>query len=266
MSRLPQELIDKIIDQVYPWDRRALGACSLVCSQWSSRSRKYLFIQVELYSPTDLERWCAHIRPGPQGPSSLVEDLSLLDGRLSMSAPDGTSWFQSSVLSKATTHLRSFSGLRALRIMGWDTVAVSTLIMLRHFDPLPETVTRLTLERMFISPVALLTFISRFPHLDHLFISTIKNHWKVDDTGGLLHESHGSIVPTHPHGEFTAFEVGRFDEPEKIFGGIALLEPQFRRVAFRFILCNMWRSFWPVVEACAESLEELVIEVSSMGE
>jgi len=223
-------------------------------------------MQITLESQTDLERWCANIRLGPLGPSSFVEDLSLLDGRLSMSRSTEQSWLRPSILSKAVPHLRSFSGLRALRIMGWDTLAVPTSMMLHHFGPLLENVTRLTLERMFVSPAALLTFISHFLHLDYLFISTIKNHRKMDDTGGLLHESHGNIMPTHPCGEFTAFEVKRFDEPEKIFGGIALLEPRFRRVAFRYVMCDMWRSFWPVVEACAESLEELVIEVSSMGE
>ena len=45
MPELPQELIDRIIDHVD--DTTSLKACSLVCSQWSPRSRKHLFVQVE---------------------------------------------------------------------------------------------------------------------------------------------------------------------------------------------------------------------------
>ena len=273
MSRLPQELIDDIIDHVHSWNEYPLKACSLVCSQWSTRSRKHLFMQVELRSRADLERWCAHIHPGPSGPSSLVEDLSLLDHRLSMSNPSGAPWTSPSkspwlrlpVISKAAPHLQSFSGLQALRVVGWDTFAVPVSLMLHCIGPPSENVTRLTLERMFIRSSALMTFVSHFPHLHYLFISTIMRPWEADGTGVSHHESHDRIVPTHPRGEFTAFEVKRFDEPEEVFRGIALLEPRFSRIAFKGVRCAMWRNFWPVVEACAGSLEELEIEPISIG-
>ena len=176
------------------------------------------------------------------------------------------SWFQPSILSKAAPHLQSFSGLRALRIMGWDTVAVPTSLMLHHFGPLPENVTRLTLERMFIRPSALVTFVSHFPRLHYLFISTLMRPGKGDGVSDLHHESHGRTVPTHPRGEFTASKVERFSEPEKVFRGIALLEPRFRRIVVKYLGYDLWRLFWPVVEACAESLEELEIVANSLGE
>jgi len=266
MSRLPQELIDNIFDHIRAWDNCTLGACSLVCKRWSARSRKRLFTQLKLSSEADLERWCDRVRPGPSGPCLFVEDLSLLDTHLSMSMPLEPSWIQPSILSKAAPHLQSFSGLRALRIVGWDTVALPTSLMLHHFGPLLENVTRLTLERMYIHPSALVTFVSHFPRLHYLFISTPKCPWGDDGASDLHHESHGRIVPTHPRGEFTAFEVERFSEPEKIFGGIALLEPRFRRISFKHLGYNLWRLFWPVVEACAGSLEELEIEATSLGE
>jgi len=264
MPSLPQELIDDIIDHVDSWSERPLQSCSLVCSQWSTRSRKRLFEQVELSSQTDLEHWCASIRPGPSGPSSFVEDLSLVDSHLSMSMPIGTSWFQLSILSNAAPHLQSFSGLRALRIMGWDTAAAPVSLMLHYFGPHSENVTRLTLQRMFIRTSALVAFVSRFPHLQYLFISTIERPRKTDGIGNLDYESHGRIVPTHPRGEFTAFDLTRFSKPEEFFRGIALLEPRFRQI--KYVRYDLWRSFWPIVEACAGLLEELEIRATSIGE
>ncbi|KAG2018310.1 cytoplasmic protein [Coprinopsis cinerea AmutBmut pab1-1] len=45
--RLPGELTETIIDQLQ-YDPRALGVCSLVCSQWMKRSRHHAFSTVQL--------------------------------------------------------------------------------------------------------------------------------------------------------------------------------------------------------------------------
>jgi len=264
MSRLPQELIDDIIDCVDPWDTHTLRAFSLVCTQWSVRSRKHLFREVELYSRTDLERWCAHIRPGPSGPSPLVEDLSLVDNRLSMSLPDA-SCIQPSILSNAAAHLQSFSGVRALRIMGWDTFTVKVSLMLHHLGPLPQNVTRLALEHIYIHPPTFTTFVSHFPRLHDLSIFTLKRPRGAGGIATSNYEAHSTIVPNHPRGEFSSDMSS--DELEKVFGGIVLLEPRFRRVTIKYARYNQWRIFWPIVEACAGSLEEFEISLAvSIGE
>ena len=270
MPRLPQELIDHITDYIHPWDTRTLIACSLVCTQWSVRNRKHLFMQVELCSQGDLERWRAHIRPGPSGPSSFVEDLSLLDSSISMSSPwqrhPHVPLIQPSTLSNATSHLQSFSRLQALRIVGWDTFAVEAPLMLHHLGPLPQTATRLTLRRIYIYASAFATFVSHFPRLHDLSISTLKRPRGADGTTALDREPCSSIVPNHPRGEFRVSQM-RFDEPEDIFRGITLLEPRFRRVTLEDASCNQWRIFWPIVEACAGSLEELeILDLTSIGE
>ena len=92
---------------------------------------------------------------------------------------------------------------------------------------------------MFIHSSALVVFVSHFPRLHYLFISTLMDPRRVGRAGDSHHESRGTIVPTHPHGEFTAFEVSGFDEPEKVFGGIAPLEPRFRRVTFKYVRCDL---------------------------
>lgn len=59
----------------------------------------------------------------------------------------------------------------------------------------------------------------------------------------------------------------KFDEPEKVFAVIALLKPRFRRVTIKHASYDQWRIFWPIVEACAGSLEELeILRAASIGE
>jgi len=51
-----------------------------------------------------------------------------------------------------------------------------------------------------------------------------------------------------------------FDELGKLIGVITLLEPRFRRrVTIKYARYGQWRVFWPLVEACAGSSEELEI-------
>ena len=190
MSRLPQELIDHIIDH-HHHDADSLKACSLVSSQWSARSRKHLFRRVVLYlDEAELGRWCARIRLGPSGPSSLVERLSLVGNRLSMpmEAFEIRPLKESISLSDAIPYLRSFSRLRALKISGWDTGAVQVSLMIHCFGASVESVTDLRLERMYIHPLNLAAFISHFPHLSYFSIFNLR---PVEEggAGGVHHSS-----------------------------------------------------------------------------
>jgi len=138
--------------------------------------------------------------------------------------------------------------------------------MLCHFSPLPENVARPTLRRSFVDSSTLTAFISRFPRLHDLSVSTLESPRKasgiVDSSGG----PHSRAVPSHPRGEFSAWDM-KFDEPEKVFAVIALLKPRFRRVTIKHASYDQWRIFWPIVEACAGSLEELeILRAASIGE
>ena len=264
MPELPQELIDAIIDHVY--NRDTLKACSLVCSQWSARSRKHLFARVELSSETDFRRWCARIRPGPSGPSSLVERLSLADCHLSshevQPAPRPPSW----VLSGSVSRLQSFSGLRTLAITRWNMSTVQAASMLQCLGPLLKNVTRLTLGDLFVHSPTLATFISHFSRLHDLYIYCIWSLKPPEGTDSSCHGFHDGVVPTYPHGEFTALSPSRFQRPKGVFEGIILLEPRFRQIFLGYADYNRWRDFWPLIEACGGSLEVLRIHGTLIGE
>ena len=263
MSGLPQELIDHIIDHVN--DRETLKACSLVCSQWSPRSRKYLFAHVD-FTLGDLQLWCARIRPGPSGPSSLVEVLTI-----SEYCPSSTSfspiWIRSSILTDAASHFRSFSALRALEVCRWPSMnADCTLSMLQSFGSSLENVTRLTMEEVTIHPSILAMFVGHFPSLDDLSISVIKILRTLEGADDLYPGFRGEIIPTHPRGKFSVSSLLGYQVPKGVFEAIVLLEPRFHQVSLANVGYYAWRDYWPLVEACAESLEELRILANVIGE
>ena len=266
MPRLPQELIDHIIDYIH--DRKSLKACSLVSSQWSLRTRKHLFAQIEFTSMRDLQRWCARIRPGPSGLSPFVEDLTLSEYHSTTTSPS-PSWLHSSILINAATHFRSFSALRALEVQRWCMSTDRTSSMLRSFDSSLQNVTRLTLRNVIIYSSTLAVFVSNFPRLNDLSISAagFRPSTRRNGTGDSHRGSHTDIVPTYPRGEFSASGVSiLFQAPKEIFAGITLLEPRFHRVTLAYVSYNAWRDYWPLVEACAGSLEELRILANATGE
>ena len=247
MSGLPQELIDHIIDHVD--DRDSLKACSLVRRQWSARSQKHLFVKID-FTSADLQRWCACIRPGPSGPSSLVENLVLSGWSAS---PDP------STLPNVIFHLQSFSALRALMIWKWRMTADQVSSMLHSYGPSLKNVTRLTLWEIVVHPATLAMYVSHFPRLDDLSISTIYLPRALGRTRDLHPEPYVGIVPTHPRGELCISGIPTCRVPQKVFEAIALLEPRFRRITLKHAKHNAWRDYWPLVEACAGSLEELHI-------
>ena len=259
MSRLPQELIDRTIDNVD--DRESLKACSLVSSRWSHRSRKHLFAQVEFASQRNLERWCACIRPGPSGPSFLVEHLTLSENHFSR--PRSPS---SSAVTDAAPHFQSLSALRALEVRGWHMGTTCVVSMLHSFGSSLRNVTRLTLRGVVFQVIhhsTLRMFFGHFPRLDDLSISAvnpytvrlIKHLREVDPA------IRSEIIPTHPRGEFSAYQVSR-----RVFEIITLLEPRFYRVILDCDSYDSWSDYWPLVEACAGSLEKLQILANSTGE
>ena len=262
MSGLPQELIDHIIDHVN--DGKTLKACSLVCSQWSPRSRKHLFAQIEL-TVGDLRRWCARTRSGSSGPSSLIEVLTVSEHH--PSSTSSLTRLHSSILADAASHFQSFSALRALKVRRWRGMSVDcALLMLRSFGSSLENVTRLTLEDVAIRPSTLAMFVGHFPRLDNLSISTTNTHRALEGMGGSYPEFCGEIVPTHPRGEFSVSSCPAYRVPKEVFGAIALLEPRFHQVSLAHVGRYSWRDYWPLVEACAESLEKLHILANVIGE
>jgi len=142
----------------------------------------------------------------------------------------------------------------------------SVVSMLHSFGSSLRNVTRLTLRNVVvrvIHPSTLRMYFGHFPCLDDLSISVINPYTlrlispfrEVDPV------IRSEIVPTHPRGEFSAYQL-----PGWAFETITLLEPRFHRVILDCDSYESWSGYWPLVEACAGSLEELHILANPTGE
>jgi len=69
MDSLPQELIDKIIDNL---PRSSLPICSLVAKRWRRRNQQRAFQEIKFFSEDEVNRWCTGILRDPDGIASYV--------------------------------------------------------------------------------------------------------------------------------------------------------------------------------------------------
>jgi len=264
ISGLPQELTDHIIDHID--DRKSLKACSLVCSQWSPRSRKHLFVRLQFTDKRDLQHWCARIRPGPSGASSLVEDLTLLEYYPSTTAPPPSpTRLCPSFFTDAASHFQSFSALQALNVLKWRMTTDCVLSMLHSFGSSLENVTRLTLSGVYVRPSTLAMFVGHFPCLD---ITASDISGTLDGTNAVDSSpwAYVSGLPTYTRGRSGAPHIPKCQVPKGVFETITLLKPRFNRVILAYVSYTAWRDYWPLIEACAGSLEELRIFADATGE
>ena len=138
--------------------------------------------------------------------------------------------------------------------------------MLHSCGPSLENVTRLKLGHVVVHPSTLAMFVSHFPHLDDLSISTVRLPTMLDGTGDLRYEFHADIAPTHPRGKFSVSDIPTHQAPGGVFEAITLLEPRFHQVSLAHVNYDTWRNYWPLIEVCAGSLEELYIFAAGTGE
>ena len=79
--KIPQELIDKIIDGVWAADSPSYAttrAASLISRAWVERSQFHLFHDIKFSTAGPLfTRWCDVVSPGPNGVSRHVRSLTI---------------------------------------------------------------------------------------------------------------------------------------------------------------------------------------------
>lgn len=129
MSRLPQELVDHIIDHLYD-DPPTLRTCAAVCSQWLPPSRVHLFSKVHLdLGPQDgsCERLLVVFDAAPQLVPCVKELRIVADCSQSQdledAIPDSTAIFLP-ILLKTFTHVRrlELTASEAFSPASWATL------------------------------------------------------------------------------------------------------------------------------------------------
>ena len=132
-------------------------------------------------------------------------------------------------------------------------------LILRSFGSSLENVEYLTLSGIFTHPLDLAMLLSHFPHLNDLSLFDIYSPNMRNGTSDVHRGFHTSIVPTHPCGTFSVSVPSEYRVSKGVFEAVVLLKPRFRQVSLMDINYGTWREYWPLVEACAGSLEELYI-------
>jgi hypothetical protein len=166
-TRLPQELIDNVIDELGN-DVGALRTCSLVSKPWVYRSRKHLFATVHL--PTCLLRkWLERIPANPVTPSnphSQVRSLSL------QPAIPCTPFC---IPKTFVHHLSSFTEVSKLAIASslwgeWTNAFSDPALVTEYFGGLGRSLRKLELTRVYLNMVVLEAMLDAFPRLEHILI------------------------------------------------------------------------------------------------
>ncbi|KAF9789282.1 hypothetical protein BJ322DRAFT_530158 [Thelephora terrestris] len=93
-ARLPQEIIDYIIDLLHN-QSRTLSQCCLVSKSWVPRTRKHLFGTIRFRSSADLAAW-EKTFPNPlNSPASYTRCLGVNCARIVAAVPEDCGWIQS---------------------------------------------------------------------------------------------------------------------------------------------------------------------------
>lgn len=165
---LPQEIIDKIIDQFSETARRAenrasnkraLASLSMVARAWRERSQKHLFSVINFRVPSPMDITEADL--DELGPVfSLTGDLNI-QGR-----PGALSQFNPAIIA----FLRRFRNLKSLSLSNWRLRQLDARLVSTCLSHLGETVIHLSLEGE-ASSESLIYLASKFPRLGVLDIS-----------------------------------------------------------------------------------------------
>lgn len=195
MTDLPQELIDKVIDEVARCDTtRTLHACCLVQKRWVERSRRYIFKEISLYATDHFRDWIKFIPPGPSGPTHHVRSLTYRQGPNVLGPKQ--------LLDLYPGHFTSFTRLESLQIFNLSLRRFTSTSMKKAFGPIGSFVQTLVVKDVVLTLNSLLMFLVHFPRLETLNIgdnlSTVPENKKQPQnlpnlTGELVLVSMGSV-------------------------------------------------------------------------
>jgi hypothetical protein len=163
MPDLPQELIEKIIDEVSQCgSTRNLRACCLVQKRWVGRSRKHLFNEVSLYVTDHFKDWIKLIPFGPDGPYHHVRTLTYRQGTTVLGPKQ--------LLDLYPGHFTSFTRLESLKIFNLSLRRFTSTSMQKAFGPIGLFVRTLVVKDVTLTLNSLLMFLVHFPRLETLYL------------------------------------------------------------------------------------------------
>ena len=163
MADLPQELIDKIIDEIAQRNFvDTLRACCLVQKRWVERSRSHLFQDIDLYFKVRFGGWVESIPLGPNSPHRHVRSLTYRQ-HTDVIGPE-------QLLDLHPGHFISFIRLEILRIFNLSLPRFTPTSMKEAFGPVGSSVRELVVHNVALTLNSLSMFLIHFPRLEVLHI------------------------------------------------------------------------------------------------
>lgn len=163
MTDFPQELIDKVIDEVAQCGTTStLRACCLVQKRWVERSRRHLFKEISLYATDHFRDWIGFIPLGHNGPYHHVRTLTYRQGAAVLGPKQ--------LLDLYPGHFTSFTRLESLRIFNLSLRRFTSTSMKKAFGPVGRSVRTLVTKDVVLTLNGLLMFLVHFPRLETLHL------------------------------------------------------------------------------------------------
>jgi len=244
---LPQEIIDKIIDEFSEtarWDenrttnKRALAFLSMVARAWRGRSQKHLFSVIEFRKPSSMDVTEATLAELGRV-FSFTRDLDI-NGR----------WEIFSRFDSVTTaFLRCFRTLDTLSLTGWDSRLLNAEQLSTYFRHFGETVTSLILGGE-ASAESLIFLTSMFPRLRSLQIFIAA---RVDgETRGIISNEE---LPTTGSFQGSLFLWGLSEQHRDFLAFLASTSPKFKMIYINN--CESGDGLGELFDSSAATLESL---------
>jgi len=166
MRTFPQELVDKVIDELADIDSDRVAPYSFVSRAWVTRTQQHHFEWIYIDGWDELERWCRKIAPDPAGVSRHTHQLVLTNLNIRM-------------LDGFEAHIRAFTRVEDLEITGCDSLL--SLSVVECFAPMGSSLVELKISE---SPTTSHIITSLLAVLPQLKTFTAEDSKVIDDTGG----------------------------------------------------------------------------------
>ena len=245
---LPPELIHRILNYLRH-DRKSLMVASLVSKAWTSCSQAYLFESVHL-KPSNLQRWLKNIPHNVDGPASHTRTLTLDDDHRLL-------WINPQCSDFPLSNLASFCDVRSLSLRWWNIAFLDDVSPEPYFDHFGRSLRTLSLQYCILDPTTFLVFLSLFPNVQDLEITSRYPHTLRLDTIPDIPKVTPSFCGT--------LSLVSFDSRDPILRALVALPLHFTTISIQGCAFDEPDTYRLLLTSCLDTLATLRFEKDYRG-
>jgi hypothetical protein len=247
--RLPQELVDRIVDFVAIRERDTvkmvdLKSCSLTAKSWTRASRRHFPNAITIHSFDRFFDWASEIDLASDI-SSRMRTITLHDDHTLARrfSPEG--------ITKLKHNLTALYNLECLNLRGFDLHSGTehAKLILELLDSFGGKLNTLNLDECSLSPNAFQSILHLFPHLDNVSIG--------NDCSPVINSADDSMLKQPPdHADkFRGSLVTGTNTLQQFLPCLLTVPLHFRR-----LVCALSKDGHEIISACAATLQVLYLE------